>query len=330
MEQLPKKTKKVERLNEMPEEWRILRAEILKKFGERKTEGLDIGRVKDFMKECGLPVIDLVMIENEDIPQLSQILKKKYPDSDANFSEEVLGRYFSEMELCFIRRKRNNEKDNGAIRTESTLIHELIHGASKYASLYIKSDEGYTNARIGFFVDNTHLTRKEENKTDQKENKKAPWGEFLEEGFASMIEGEYTQRYMPEKTREELDKNFIKLGFSPKNTHDTVRINFHAGIGYGYSVSEKFLFLDPTQEDGLSWSVASIAATGLEMLCEKEPKLRQVLIEARNDISKLREIPRLINAIQPGLYMKIQKCDYDAKDFARVQNIIKEAIKNSA
>ncbi len=103
------------------------------------------------------------------------------------------------------------------------------------------------------------------------------------------------------------------------------------------SVSEKYISVLPKKKNALvkedrltiRYFPSSIAAVGLEMLCEKEPKLRQVLIEARNDLEKLREIPKLINAIQPSLYMEIQKCAYEAEDFARVQNIIKEAIDNS-
>ena len=65
------------------------------------------------------------------------------------------------------------------------------------------------------------------------------------------------------------------------------------------------------------------------MLCEKQPKLRELLFEERNNSEKLQEISSLIDKIKPGLYTEIQKCPRTREDFARVQKIIKEAIENS-
>lgn len=98
-----------------------------------------------------------------------------------------------------------------------------------------------------------------------------------------------------------------------------------------YDMAEKYLLIEGNSAGQMyiNYPNPAVAATGLEMLCEKIPTLRQTLIEARSDVEKLREIPKLINAIKPGLYMEIQKCDYSHEEFLRVQNTIKEALENS-
>ena len=63
-------------------------------------------------------------------------------------------------------------------------------------------------------------------------------------------------------------------------------------------------------------------------LARTDDRFGAPLDAARNDIEKLREIPKLINEIKPGLYLEIQKCDYTIEDFARVQNIIRQAVSS--
>jgi hypothetical protein len=90
MEQPSKKTEKVEHLAEIPEDWRLLRANILETFGEGKTDGLNIERVKDFIKERNLPATDFVIVEDSDISQLQEMFGARYKVSDS-FINNALG-----------------------------------------------------------------------------------------------------------------------------------------------------------------------------------------------------------------------------------------------
>ena len=291
MEQLPQKIPKAERLAEMPEEWRVLREKILNNF-ESKTDGLNIERVKDFMKERNLPVTDFVFFEEKDIPALKEIFANvRGADS---FFVGNRGRYISEINLLFVRREEENEKVNGTIFTEGLLVHELVHSTSQYVQ-YIKKDDEIFVPRAGFGFKYQQLDG-------------VFFGGLLEEGFADLLRGDYIEQNITNENREKIAKE-------RPNTFDD----------YGFDVADKYMYFTKNSVGMVS---TSIAATALEMLCKKEPKLKEVLIEARSDIKKLREIPKLINAIKPGLYLDIQKCEYSVEDFTRVQNIIKEAINN--
>jgi len=286
MEQQPQKVEKVEVLKEMPEEWRILREKVLKNF-ESKTDGMDIERVKDFIKGQGLPVSDFLIVEREDIPKL-QVL---FMELNSSLSADMEGRYIPELDLTFVRRDYNSEKNNGAIYTEGILVHELTHsvGCSKE---YIKKAENVFVPRIGFGFT------------------KESFGLFLEEGFAELMRGEYVDKNL---TREE--KESIKMAQSKQVSDEN-----------GYGMKDKYMFF----EDGkLEHSLLSVAGVGLEILCGAIPNLRQTFAEARGDLEKLREIPKLINGIKPGLYMEIQKCEPTPSGLIKTYNLIKEAVQNS-
>jgi hypothetical protein len=245
------------------------------------------------MRERGLPMTDFIFFEEEDIPKLKEMFAS-VSGADSFFSGNR-GKYIPEVNLLFVRREEENEKINGAIFTEGLLIHELAHSTSKHKQ-YIKKGNEIFVPRLGFAFNYQQLSS-------------IFRGGLLEEGFADLLRGDYIEQNITKENREKIEKE-------RPNTFDE----------YGFDVSDKYMYFT---EKGVDLVSSSIAATALEMLCKKEPKLKQTLIEARTDINKLREIPKLINAIKQGLYSDIQKCDYTVEDFARVQNIIKEAIENS-
>jgi len=304
MEQPPQKIEKVERLKEMPKSWLALRERILDNF-ESKTDGLDIESVAEFMWSQGLPVTDSIFFYEEDIPQLNKTLEgffsvEEYP------SVVHRGMYLQELDLIFIERSRELENLNGPVVSEGAFVHELAHAGNGYEE-YAKRKAGIMRSRGGFGV----------LRSDQED---FPWGWFLEEGFAEMIRGEYMEKNRQPKELKKLCEVMKEYGIS-------VRSGMTAGFSPDYEIAVKYAYLDSTGDIG--HAEGSIAAMSLEMLCEKEPKLRQTLIEARSDVLKLKEIPKLINAIKPGLYVKIQKCDSTFEDFLRVKNIIKEVIQNN-
>jgi len=300
MEQPPKKTQKVERLPEMPKIGQILREKILENI-ENKTDGLDIERVCEFMWSKNLPVSDFVFFDVEDIPKLQEILGEKI--DVRSLVSDAGGAYLPTLDLILIARDREKEKINGLVYSEKVLIHEQTHAANSYDK-YTKTEEGVYRPRSGFII---------------MRGEKLLRGCFLEEALAEMQSGDYFEQNISPKIKKNIqqlyrDRKFVSL-----------RAAFEL---LGCEVSEKYFDVIDNGES-FGWSPAAIAATGLEMLCRKQPKLKEIIIEARSDIEKLREIPKLINDIKPGLYTEIQKCEYTAEDFIRVQNIIKEAIEDS-
>lgn len=302
MEQQPKKAEHFKITDEMPEAFLEVRTKILENF-ENKTDGLNIPRVENFIKENGLPVLKYVLYDTEDISRLDETLNGFY-----KLDVETVAEYIPEFNLIFLRRDRARDYLNGSIYTERNLVHELGHGSTRHAHYSENIKTGQVKAtRIGFRLRDATINKV-----------KTPWGSFLEEGFVEMLAGEYTDKNMSDDIREKIK---VKMNYIIRKDDD-----------WQYDMAEKYVSIHDVDEQGkfsVGYPDPAIAATGLEMLCEKIPTLRQTLIEARSDVEKLREIPKLLNAIKPGLYMEIQKCDYSEKEFTRVQNIIKDAIQNS-
>jgi hypothetical protein len=302
---------KVERLNEMPKDRQALREKILNNF-ESKTDGLDIERVCEFMFARNLPVTDFIFFEEEDIPRLQQLfgraayMRDFIPNDEGSFSEGIS---FYGLDLILILRQRQKEEENGPVYTEGILIHELAHGSGEYQLFVNMPDFGNCQPRSGF------------NLPYNKEREGFSYGTFLEEGFAEMLHGDYMEKNVSPKVKAKIFKKLKNLGYDTRLESVSLSSpDMDCGI--------KYINL---YDDEVHYGGTSIAATGLDMLCEKQPKLKEVLFEARSDIEKLREVPKLINKIKPGLYMEIQKhALYTKEDFIRVQNIIKEAIQNSA
>jgi len=312
MEQSPEKTKKVERSNEMPEEWQILREKILENF-ESKTDGLDIGRVKDFMKEQNLPIKDFIFLDNENKKEVSDFLIKtipKFGEKLADFlrKEDTGAFYVPCLDIIFAKRNSVLEEINGTETTEGELIHELGHAGNDY-DIFNQKNSGISRGRTGFLVRNC---------SDQKYR-----GKFLEEGFADLLRGKYMEQNLALPVKEKIEERVRTFLDKAKKT---IRVpsshteHFDVGIKYATLSENGSIYL----------SSSAIAATALEMLIAHRPQLEEILCRARNDLDYLREIPKILNEIKPGLYEEIQKCDYSDEEIARVQNIIKEAIKNLA
>jgi hypothetical protein len=305
MEQQPNtnKIEKWEITDETTEACQKMRENLLNNF-ENKIDGLDIERVAEFMWLNNLPIIDFIAYDEEDIPVLNELLKGLI-----SVKMEDEGMYVSPIDLIFIKRQRVRCHLNGSVYDEATLVHEFGHGASEHAHFARKiPTKRIKQTRDGFRIYNI-LNKKGDD---------VPWGNFLEEGFAELLSGEYRE----ENTSSEISQKI-------KNRQDNwIREN----DGWQYDTPLKYLSyysIDEKGVMGISYAIPSIAAVGLEMLFKKNPELRQTLIQARSNVEKLREIPKLINAIKPGLYAEIQKCGYSEEEFSRVQNIIKEAIENS-
>jgi hypothetical protein len=247
--------------------------------------------------------VEYVLYDENDISRLNEML-----DGLDELDPTTIAEYKPTFNLVFLKRDRKRCFLNGEVYDEGNLVHELGHGSARHAHYAEKIKTGQKKiTRTGFALRNVKLKKE-----------KTAWGEFLEEGFVEMLSGEYVNRNKSEDVREKIKEKMKSI--------------VRKDDGWQYDMDEKYVSIDDVESGNLRvvYAEPAVAATGLEMLCEKIPILRQTLIEARSDVEKLREIPKLLNAIKPGLYMEIQKCDYSHEEFLRVQGIIKEALKNSA
>ena len=303
---MEKGLEKVEVFNGMPEPWRELRERVL--LLENKTDGLNIERVKDFFAERNLPMKDFLVFDEEDLPRIKEILGASGLLRNI-FDKDERATYLAEIDLVLVRRNRN-DKNSDPVFTEGSLVHELAHASGQYVQ-YAMNDKGSVwRPRVGFAL------------TRQKKTPIPAWGWLLEEGFADLVRGEYEEKNL----NSEIKKDLMVRRKKPDFPLEKEIVFAMTASGRHFGVFGKYLY--PLGEADTGFTSSAIAATSLELLCQKHPDLRETLIAARTDIEKLREIPKLINEIKPGLYTEIQKCAYTVEDFARVQNIIREAVSS--
>jgi hypothetical protein len=119
-----------------------------------------------------------------------------------------------------------------------------------------------------------------------------PPGEFLEEGFAAMLEAEYARDVLGGEGLWEASRPL------PPPL---------AGLPRGY------VWKSPHNNDPV-YSSTAFAGAALDLLIQSRPALYQALIRARLEVGGLRETVRLINSVQPGLYRQLGRPEYRYSD----------------
>jgi|GEM_PF-6010474 len=267
------------------------------------SEGLNMQRVDDFLVQRGLEVKNAVVFRNGDVSGIERILKPMNlpPEFDLH---DVYGLYISEIDLVLVRRPPGiDEADR--VRMESYLAHEKAHASGGHTNFVELRNGRIFAPRSGFALPENAVTGDGDS-----------WGTFLEEGFAEMVAGEYTQTYMSEEEKNKILRIFGES--SDRSAASTVK----NVITYGdeqLSLPVKYIY-----PDGYSYNYtySGPAAFGLELLCKKSPELYQTLVAARTDIQSLRKIPQLINGIKEGLHAKLMRLE-NAADPAHTDSFYK-------
>lgn len=279
--------------NENASEFQSLRHRLLEAFPKEANKGLNLERVEKFILDEGLTLGSYVVVNYEDLPKLRKI------DGGLNIINDFgyprfHGRYFPEFDLVIVVRSKRFEKSNGSVRTESILVHELAHASCRRDAFVTGSGKGIGN-RLGFCILDNSID----------------WGWFIEEGWAEMIEGKYTEKFSQDQDRREIMRI---LGLPNLKIDDVLAHPYKRGkllplplkyISSGYTNGNFYVGMSET-----SW-----AAYGLELLIKKNPRILPLLYEARKNIAGLRALAGEFNAIYPGLYSLLQKSDYNEVDF---------------
>ena len=280
-----------------------------------KQEGLDLERVKNFLKDWGLEMKDVLVFDPKDFPKILEVLKNSGFDSalKRDWNENFLGTFIPEFDLAFLERSEELEKASGITHTESVLVHELAHASSMFGGLIIEhggetGEISIGTPRVGFGL-----------RSPEKEQ-----GYFLEEGFAEMVRGNYIEKFAMEEEREKLRKALSGNSDTGIFNKNKVKVT-NKKTGEAFNLPLKYFFLCPDGE--VKMGLSSLAGFGLEVLCEQKPLLKKQLAAGRKNINELREIPKLINNIKRGLYVRLRPLQYTADDFFSGLSYIKEAVK---
>ncbi len=298
------KPRPIEVTKEMPPDWQKVRKEMLKQIPS-KTEGLNIGRIKEFFDSFpGLTTTDYLVFDEDDLPKIRGFLEPRKMLSKDSFGkgEPLHGCFINGIDLSLVERRRDFETANGALFTEHILVHELAHSSGEHAQYVQTGPHAYYRPRAGFAL--SRLSR----------------GSFLEEGFAEMMAGQYIERSMTKEEREKLLEEFgMGASFSLDATATVNDLETH----YDHPLPMKYIFKNP--QGGDSATIPARAAFGLELLCKRSDELYPLLLSARHDIESLRDVAKNINSIKPNLYSILQKLQYNRNDFMRgLKHIIDE------
>ncbi len=291
----------IQRTTEMPETFRLVKENLLREFPKENIEGINTQRVEEFIKKEGLEVKPYIVVEKEDLSRVRDIC------GSTNLLRGALERgyqgiYLAEIDLALVVRERDYEKMNGVIFTERRLIHELSHASSKFQTLVMSetmNDSGITQSfytsRVGFCMP--------QNKT--------PWGVMFEEGWAEMCATDYFVQHATEDDKDRLRK---ALGFGRLDLEDTIPMRPSSSEeNRVLPVPIKYIYLRP---DGMPTSSLPVfAACAIEILCEKNQALSNLLIEARASTDGLRKVAREVGRMAPELYKFLQTSNYSEQDF---------------
>lgn len=261
------------------------RDQVIQALGQQSHE-LNNQRVNHFFRALRLPVGAQVLVSDIHAPSFVASLRAvrgkpaAFEDLEAKPTNAPV---FSKDEL--------NTAYTGCACSEhaTTAMEEAAHvfavaGLSGVRHYVFSQDEArhfkYDVTRVGFL---TSLA---------KENEINGKGAFFEQGFKALVTATY---------RQAIDATDSQPRRVP---------------GYTTVLPTKYSELTATRTEYITYS-AGLAAVSLELLASKNPDLLPALLASRSTIEGLREVPRIINGISPGLYRELRdvpagaNCDYD-------------------
>ena len=267
-----------------------VRNELLMEFPKEKCEGLNLNRVEDYIQSQGLLLGNYILFEESDLAKIGEIIGRIGLDTSHLFmidSNEVYcsGVYVPIIDLAFIRRDNNLEKTNGPIYTESVVVHELAH-ASAVVNQYVVKGKEYGVPSSGFVQPN-------------EINSKNNWGQFLEEGFAELLQAEYYAANISQLEKDRLIDN--QVYYAPLGMDILAEDRSARGVTW---IPIKYRRLDAQGRP--TFSVSSPCGYGLELICRQYPALRDLIVQSRKSNKAISQIAQTLNNINPGLYTMLQ------------------------
>ena len=284
----------------MPPELKSVRERLLA-FPSR-LEGLDAHKIESFLASRKLNHTNYVVHYSEDIPEIESILGHNYIDEPS-----IGGIFIPELDIVLVLRDKELEENNGTAFTEGKIIHELAHSAKPQPLDYTE----FPNNRLLGLLPGISLKTPSSGFLEGLDTENSS-GWFIEEGFADLMRGEYIALNMPNEVKKAIINSDTEL----------------LGLGERRAQVVKYAYLDHNDEVKIMNS--SHAALAIELLCEKEPLLREELLNGRNDLSVGERIKNYVNRLSPGLYDKLNQLDYTSGDFVEgLRMVVKEVYLKS-
>ncbi|HEY5667969.1 MAG TPA: hypothetical protein VIR03_02270 [Candidatus Saccharimonadales bacterium] len=260
---------------------------ILERFPSNDA-GLDIARVHSFIGRYGLRGATLV---NTDARNMPHVYRTVYDVTGIQSRGPSAGMYYAEIDTAFVVRDPKLEAYNGPGFTESLGIHELAHGSSEYATIRAARGEHGSTSLVAPRIGQSILKFGAEHIP--------PF--FLEEGLAEYLSGVYVA--------EDLG---LQGGFS-ELPWPVTWVNDKSGQ---LPLQSRYSFRRSRRANQPSFSYSAFAATAIGFMQASNPQLFPALLRARHDAAGLREVAKIIDAFQPGLYRELRDSYNDEELFS--------------
>ena len=248
---------------------------------ENLIEDYDMSDVKNFLRTIGInPDYKVIVLSSVEFQEAAKNTPSHLPINPISLGENQ-----NTSRVIVINQKLNLEVQNGRkLFTQAIIAHEIAH-IDAYAYTLTKYEgkiANIQNKRNGFGVNEAN-TKKIQNVT-------------LEEGFAALVQEKY------------LINNWNDYPVSKQYPNPKVLINISKDNGK-YITSPGGLFID---DGSLNFFSPSIPLGCLKILIYLNPKIEEVLFEARKSLKGLRNLALEIDSIEKGLYVKIRGGNYNS------------------
>lgn len=222
--------------------------------------------------------------------------------------------YNSALGLIVISRDTDMEELNGgAIHTEATLVHELVHSAASAMGDDTQSRFGPLKRRRGYQVDPELFHP----------------GEFLSEGLAEYVASLYRMKFTDDKVIDE--KGELINEPSKRGRYLSILLNIANEddiVFKGLSV----LNIDSKDGNVRKWGEATIGkwlsvsndsafpAFVIHLICQKDPTFLKKLISGQESTTELRSLYIALEKVAPGFYDTFRQ-DFVMQD-AQTQRVV--------
>jgi hypothetical protein len=277
----------------------------------------------------GLEVAPIVVLDGDNFKKACEASGR--PAGEKNYGRYTMGRSLVEDEprpgfketfgndytvgIALHESAHSTAPDTGDIVTSKAVVERGIGGTALGATRYFHHIAGLS----GF-----HRYKWEGNEAKTV-------GNYWEEAFCDLTRVRYLERTGREPKADGEEKVFAERG---------VR---YAGEGVKAPVIDKENDLvtlpmkfslcarsEEGSEPDVLFSQPGIAAYGLELLDERAPGLFETMQSSRKEPSKQREVIKMINNVQPGLYKQLRDLPYSDEGFEEGLRTIVHALEPRA
>ena len=285
-----------------------IREKILEKFLS-KTEGINIERINSFFESKKLRTPSLLFVEEKDLPALLEEVNTRL-GSDITLEGDN-GIYVPELDLAIVKRKGRAEALNSSFHSEMIAVHEIAHGTSQFRDFYFtRTESGRYDPqllRTGFQIhDDTR------------------WGAFFEEAFADYMCSEYALANIPEDRWQDLAQDIEEI----VQNHEPIQKNTSLLQDSPHGIIEVPAIYTIKVDGGVGMTASAYAGSAIYLLKRIEPGIENVLIQSRGSVEGLRRFARIIDTLEPGLYMALRSLPYEEESFEYGNALIRKAVKN--